>query len=576
MNKMYMGIVLYFFILLFSGCNTQKDKNQGPTDDLLYNQVSYIVDAPAMVLVAPDVSIIKVYDEKGQHVTDVSPEESMYWKESGDHVRKAYISGISEPGVYTLQLPEKEKEFTITVSNHAYDTLSRSAIEALYINRVSMDIEEEFAGKWARPAGHPDTVVYVHSSASEPHRPEGTVLSSPGGWYDAGDFNKYIVNSGISTYTMFKALTDYPEFFNGLTVDIPEKNNTLPDILDETLYNYQWMLTMQDPQDGGVYHKLTHKNFQGIMMPHEASADRYVVMKSTAAALNLAAVAAKAYRVLSNYEKELPGLARESLEKAELAWQWAVTNPEVYYKQPDDIQTGMYGDGHLDDEFFWAAAELYRSTGESKYLETILEKYSKPNVPTWNQVYALGFLTLLEDYESLPTELQDKGIREDFLELTSQLTRISQESPYGVSIQLLEWGSNSAVANEGILKLAAYNLTGNKDHLHSALSDLDYLLGRNATGYCFVTGFGDQQVMNIHHRQSEADDVEEPVPGFLVGGPNTSTFEDCPDMERSKYPAKSYVDHWCSYSTNEVTINWNAPLVYLSGALHHHLKSNTE
>jgi endoglucanase len=130
------------------------------------------------------------------------------------------------------------------------------------------------------------------------------------------------------------------------------------------------------------------------------------------------------------------------------------------------------------------------------------------------------------------------------------------------------WGSNSSVANEGMLKLFAYQHTGNVDYLNSAISDMDYILGRNATGYCFVTGFGHKKVMNIHHRPSEADGIDDPVPGFLAGGPNLATFADCPpEMERSKFPAKSYVDEQCSYSTNEIAINWNAPLVYLTGGI---------
>ncbi|HLW07801.1 MAG TPA: glycoside hydrolase family 9 protein, partial [Marinilabiliaceae bacterium] len=107
----------------------------------------------------------------------------------------------------------------------------------------------------------------------------------------------------------------------------------------------------------------------------------------------------------------------------------------------------------------------------------------------------------------------------------------------------------------------------NPKYLNSALSDLDYILGRNATGYCFVTGFGQQKVMNIHHRPSAADGVEDPVPGFLAGGPNIATFADCPKAKRSRFPAKSFVDLECSYSTNEIAINWNAPLIYLSGGL---------
>ncbi len=561
---------LILAISLLASCANIPNYKTGMGTHLLYNQVSYISKAPKMVLVSTQVNTLDIFDSNNKKVVSITPNAPLYWEQSGDSVRKADISAITLPGIYTIVLPDVEEKYEIEVSDNPYTPIAKAAIKALYFNRTAVEISESLGGPWARPAGHPDTIVLIHSSAAEKHRPEGTVISSPLGWYDAGDYNKYIVNSGISTYTMFKALSDYPEYFTNLEADIPETGSGVPDILSETLFNYRWMLTMQDPHDGGVYHKLTNKNFDGVIMPHEGTDERYVVMKTTAAALNFAAVAAKAYRVLGDYKTQFPGLAAESIEKAEKAWQWALNNPDVYYRQPEDIQTGTYGDNNVTDEFFWAAAELYRATGKEMYLETVLEKYSKPTVPTWNQVYALGFLTLLEDYDNLPQSLKDKGIREDFLELANHLTSVSQTSPYGVSIQHFEWGSNSAVANQGILKLLAYKLTGDKNHLYSAHSDMDYLLGRNATGYCFVTGFGNQKVMNIHHRPSEADGIEDPVPGFLAGGPNTATFDDCPDMERSTFPAKSFVDHWCSYSTNEIAINWNTPLVYLAGALDAH------
>ena len=131
------------------------------------------------------------------------------------------------------------------------------------------------------------------------------------------------------------------------------------------------------------------------------------------------------------------------------------------------------------------------------------------------------------------------------------------------------WGGNSNALNYSVLSLMAYQLTGQHDYLSLAVSGADYVLGRNATGYCFVTGFGTRQVMHPHHRPSFADGVTAPVPGWLAGGPNTNAQQDCgaAAYPSSAYRAISYIDNWCSYSTNEVAINWNAPLVYVAGAL---------
>ena len=539
-----------------------------PVLDVLYNQVGYISDAPKMLLVAGHVDLVLFEDETGNEVLRVVPEPALFWEKSGDAVRKVFFSEITLPGSYWVVLPKQKQRYRLLISHRPFHELSKAALRSFYLNRSGIAIEPAFGNQWARPGGHPDTIVIIHNSAANANRPEGTLISSPGGWYDAGDYNKYIVNSGISTYTMFRAFHDFKDYFDTLVVNIPESGSGIPDLLSETLYNYKWMLTMQDPFDGGVYHKLTNKNFDAMVMPHQATEDRFVVAKSTSATLNFAAVAAMASRLLKDYELHLGGLAEQSLKQAEKAWEWALKNPNLEYEQPSDIKTGAYGDSHFNDEFFWAASELYLASGKSSYLDAVLAHYSVPLVPTWNQVIALGFVSLLDYYDKLPIVLKEKGIKEDFLLLVEKLSSLSKLAPYGVSIQEFRWGSNSQVANEGMLKLVGYRLSGNNDYFYSALADLDYLLGRNATGYCFITGFGTQRVMNIHHRPSAADGITDPVPGFLVGGPNTDVFTDCPpSTKRSKYPAKSFVDLECSYSTNEIAINWNAPMVYLLGGI---------
>ena len=127
-----------------------------------------------------------------------------------------------------------------------------------YFQRASMTLEPEYAGKWSRPAGHPDDAVLIHPSAATTRRKSGSLISTPGGWYDAGDYNKYIVNSGISTSTLLSAFEDFRSYFYTLRTHIPALEKPIPDILNETLYNLRWMLSMQDPEDGGVYNNCTN------------------------------------------------------------------------------------------------------------------------------------------------------------------------------------------------------------------------------------------------------------------------------------------------------------------------------
>ena len=370
---------LFFTALLLVACNG-KD-NHSAEDVLKYNQVGYFTSGPKLVLLDDQYEEILIKDLDGKLVLRVFADSAKFWEPSGDTVRRADFSWLNSKGTFLLEIPGCDVRYQITVSDKPYDEVVRAAIKAFYYNRTAIPLEEKYAGYWYRQAGHPDTVVYVHASAATEQRPEGTVISSPLGWYDAGDYNKYVVNSAITTYTLLKALKDYREYFDTLGVNIPESGSGLPDLLSETLFNLRWVLTMQDPFDGGVYHKLTSKQFDDFIMPHESLSDRYVVAKSTAAALDFTALNAAASRILRDYEELLPGLADSCLAAAKLAWNWALQHPDVYYKQPEDIVTGAYGDWNLNDEWYWAASELFIASGDPNAKNLVVTYYDQPSVP---------------------------------------------------------------------------------------------------------------------------------------------------------------------------------------------------
>jgi endoglucanase len=505
---------------------------------------------------------------------------SQQWDKSGEAVAIAGFTELDAPGIYYLEVEGIGRSHDFMVGERAYLGTARAAMKAYYFNRASTELTEAYAGPWARPAGHPDDQVRVHASAATEERPEGTIISAPKGWYDAGDYNKYIVNSGISVYTLLSAYQHYPEFFNELNTNIPESNNEVPDILDEVMWNLEWMMDMQDPHGGGVYHKLTTANFSGAVMPHQATNTRFVVQKSTAASLNFAAVMAQSYRVYLDFD---PEFAQAALAAAIKAYEWAEANPRVYYNQGQmnnaydpDIYTGEYGDGNVTDEFNWAATELYLSTKNEAYFEQVNINYSGwIGAPGWNFVTPLALMSLVYHEEELTGAAAEQigNIRGALLNMANGYLNRKEETPYRVSINDFYWGSNSLAANQGMILLAAYKASENEAYLLAANAALDYLLGRNATEFSFVTGLGHKTPMNIHHRQSEADKVEAPVPGFLAGGPQPGQQDGC--TYPSDLPAKSYSDTWCSYASNEVTINWNAPLVFLAAGLEHHYEQNS-
>lgn len=568
MNKISLYLIL--LLVLF-----QPLLSQSYTEAIRLNQVGFYPDGPKLAI-AVESTASQFY------ITTPDLMDTLYtgelggpqkWDYSDETVKQADFSDFATIGSYVVLIPDLGYSNVFDIKPRVHQEVARAAIKAYYFQRMSIDLFEEFAGKWFRPMGHPDTEVLVHSSAASPERPEGTILSCPRGWYDAGDYNKYIINSGISTYQMLAAYEHFPEYCRELETNIPESGNTIPDVLDECLWNIRWMLTMQDPNDGGVYHKCSHANFSGAVMPHQATAPRYVVQKSSTAALDFAAVMAQTSRIFREFEAEFPGFADSCLTAARAAWKWARANPETYYRQNNNnqlfepaITTGEYGDNNDDDEFRWAAAELYVTTREDSFVVAVNPITNNPSVPDWRSVGTLGLYSMAHHRQNLTAAIDTSALKNILIQFADEIKRELSNSAYHVMLTQFPWGSNAVAANQSMAVLQAFKLTGNSDYLNAATENLDYLLGRNATTYCFVSDIGDKPPMNFHHRQSEADDVVEPIPGLLAGGPNPSQQDNCPGYP-SDLPARSYIDDWCSYASNEICINWNAPLVYVAAGI---------
>lgn len=516
------------------------------------------------------------------YITSADEQDTVYtgsltgtqvWSHSGDTSRIADFSSFDSSGTFKVLIPDIGYSETFEIGNNIHHDLHKASLKGFYYQRASMAINEPYGDAWTRDMGHPDDDVLVHASAATDERPEGTSISAPKGWYDAGDYNKYVVNSGISTYSLLALYEQNHEFYDTLDLHIPESSNNLPDILDEALWNIEWMLAMQDPHDGGVYHKLTHPDFTYNQMPAAVTADRYVVQKSTAATLDFAAVMAQAYRIFSNFESELPGMADSCLNAAVSAWNWARANPEVYYNQGDindnytpEISTGEYGDDDVSDEFAWAGNELYISTKLDSFYTA-----ANAGIPSWPDVATLGLISLNYYREHLTSAADTAAIKSEIVDQADALLNEQQSSAYRVAMGQQDWqftwGSNSFAANQGVLLAQAFRITGDSAYYNAAIANLDYLLGRNPANYSYVTGYGHQTPQNIHHRVSEYDGVDAPVPGFLAGGPHDAQSDNCEVPYPSAQPAKSYLDEYCSYTTNEVTINWNAAISWQSGAI---------
>jgi endoglucanase len=498
---------------------------------------------------------------------------------AGKITKIADFTAFHKPGKYIICVPGTGCSYPFEIKKAVFRKVAEASVKAYYFMRASMPLDEKYAGKWHRAEGHPDTSVLIHPSAASEKRPAGTIISSPRGWYDAGDYNKYIVNSGISTSTLLSLYEDFPDYMKTVNLNIPESGNKIPDVLNEVLWNLRWMLTMQDPNDDGVYHKLTNAVFDKFEMPDNATAPRYVVQKGTAATLDFAAVMAQASRIFGKFPNELPGLADSCLNSANKAWAWAVKNPDVVYNQDamnqkysPKITTGAYGDRNFNDEFIWAASELFVTTKNDEFLKAInLIPDKNMPLPAWSQVRLLGYYTLIKNSnsfgESSPKELPE--LKKRLLAYADDMINGANENAYQTvmdkSARNFNWGSNSIAGNEGIALIQAYKLSHDNKYLVYALDNLDYILGRNGTGYSYITGYGSKTPMHPHHRPSVSDGIVDPVPGLLVGGPNPGMQDHI--RVPSIIPDEAYIDDDRAYAVNEIAINWNAPLAYLANAI---------
>ena len=506
-------------------------------------------------------------------------------------VRKIFdFSDITEPGTYTIIAGDETAEFII--SQDALKPLSEAALTAFYHQRSGMDLDTAIAGKWARKGGHPDTLVYIHGSAATPERPEGTKISSPKGWYDAGDYNKYVVNSAYSMGLMANV-------FRVLSMKRLITREESTRFWEELEYNHQWLLTMKDPSDGGVYHKLTTPSFEAFIAPTECRQKRYVVQKSVTASLDFAAVCAEMGMTWGTHfggnllwDINTRGVWKRAEDGAG-AYRWAKENPDAFYHQDKmngiyepDVVTGAYGDSRASDELFWAATSQYMANypgDRDVYLTDVIENMPEEfTLMSWGNVAALGvfnwiememhyreFGELFSDWSN-PYVEQEKEIRTKCVNMLIEYCDKAIEatdgscynSAYGNRPEDFIWGCCSSFCDQAICFLYAYELTGDRKYLDNAFRNVNYVLGQNATGYCYVTGFGTKSPMHPHSRLCASDGIEEPIPGLLVGGPNPGQ-QDIAEVKRysSDFPDESYEDVEPSYASNEIAINWNASLV---------------
>ena len=478
---------------------------------------------------------------------------------AGETDRVADFSDLTEPGSYQVLAADGTASPVFRIGEDVYGELLRSSLRMLYLQRCGTELPEELAGAFSHPVCHTQQAVIYGTEET---------IDVSGGWHDAGDYGRYVVSGAkaaadlLLSYERSGALLD--------DVGIPESGDGVDDRLQEVRWELDWLQKMQAPS-GGVYHKVSGRTFPGIVAPHEERTELVVCPVSSTATGDFAAVMALAARIFRECgAAELEQAADGYLQSAVQAWNYLASQENKgSFVNPEDVLTGEYPDEKDADERFWAAAELARTTGSETYRAAAEELLHDGKVTAelgWVEMGGYGLYALLTDPAAPEEDALCTLAKEILADEADSAMQTIEGNPYGINrTASYEWGSNMGVANTGVMLLMAQDVLGGAAYGAAALRQLDYLLGENATGYCFVSGMGSKSPEHPHHRPSQL--TGEAMPGMLAGGPNNG-LEDpfAANVLRDKAPAMCYADSDQSYSTNEVTVYWNSPLIALLSA----------
>jgi endoglucanase len=534
------------------------------------NQAGYLPDQKKLAYSIDGADSFYVIDATSGVVRFSGPlvETSSHDPATGWTTYVADFSSFTADGTYRIATSGYDTSYDFQISKNVFEDVFKKSLKGFYFQRCGTALLAQNAGVYARSICHTND-AFFHSSTGQ----SGSKVTT-GGWHDAGDYGKYVVNAGISVGTLLLAYELFPDKFSYDDLNIPESGNGIPDILDEARYELNWLLEMQDTTDGGVYFKVTTEQFDAFEMPSQDTGTRYIYQKSSTATGDLAAVMAQAARLYAPYDSVF---ASRCLAAAKLAWQYLSSNPTIVpaggFKNPAGTGTGEYGDSDDSDERLWAAAELFVTTGADSF-HTYFKNHNNPSysftsVQGWQNVASMAQLAYLTGQQPKADSTIKAQMKTALKNECESFVKIASSDGLNVALSTSDyfWGSNGYDLNKALLLIVGFKLLGDSTFYNTALEQLNYVLGCNVKNMSYVTGVGSAPPMHIHHRPSAADGIVDPIPGLMAGGPDhgldDATLQSL--YTSTTPPARCYVDNQNSYASNEIAINWNAPLVFVSG-----------
>lgn len=463
------------------------------------------------------------------------------------------FTNVITPGRYYIESQIGGKSYAFVISDEIYDNVFKSLLKGISIQRCGIDLPIELYGDFAHSA--------CHTSHANVYGTEEYV-DIIGGWHDAGDFGRYVKTGTKTLNDLLLAYMLNPTAF-GDDNSIIESGNGIADVLDEARYELEWLLKMQT-SSGEVYSKEVTSNLPGQISPDLDDQKLYILPSETTVVGDYSATLALAYMVYKDIDLEF---ANKCLEQSQLSWEYLKNNGMIELVNPSEINAGEYRDDSDIDERFFASMALWAATKDIKYYDYAIEQFNLENIKgnDYTNVGVYGkFIFLIQPEAETMNEY--KLILDSLISEADSILNAGLSDGYNTTVYNYEWGSNGVIANNGNLLMMAYRLTGVQSYRQMAIEQLNYLFGKNSLNMSFVSGYGYNSPKNVHHRLSEFKNIT--INGVLVGGPNSSREDDVTSSIGSDVPpAKVYADNYDSYSTNEMSIYWNAALIHLIAVL---------
>ncbi len=522
------------------------------------NQEGYVADLPKIASVAGTAKHFFIYRNgekkpcyRGLLLGAVSD------KASGDKVLTADFSEFSEEGEFYLRVGISRSP-VFKISEAPYKDLLEDIKKSLYFFRCGSALHRSRAGKFGRKPCHIEPSSFYDEKQK--------TLDVSGGWHDAGDYSRCVVTGCVALGHLLYAYSLFPEVFSDKG-GISQSGKNCPLIIEECLYELEWLLKMQD-KDGGVYHRVSSLSYAGLVMPSDDKEKQYIFRKSASATALFAAVTALAARIMEPMGMRII----KKLRPASLAaWAWLLNNPDnAPFENDNGVIAPEYSDNFLNDDIFWAAAELYALTDEKNFADKAEELMNSVDTTgfTIGNVGGFGALAYIKSGCEKNSDVLNR-LKDTFIFRAETICSSARHSGYRSSLSYDEysWCSNLKILTNAMTVISANIIEGRDEFLTEILGHINYILGNNPLSLSYITGHGENSVGKPHFRPTIADSNDEAIAGMVVSGPDKNRSDEYSQwlIPYGTPPAKCYLDLEHSHSTNETTIYLNSAATFLFG-----------